>query len=63
MNRILNLFRIPPAVEIAKLAIAQYERDLIDAEATAAYNKKMTEYYREGIARLRQQWPQLVAPN
>lgn len=36
-------------------AIEDYERSLLEKEASAAYNTKMAEFYLEGILRLRAQ--------
>lgn len=57
MKRILSLFSLPTAAQVVKVTLAEYERKLITAEADAAYSKKLSEFYREGIVRLRQQHP------
>lgn len=73
MNQIITLleainpFRKTTAAQLAKTTLEDYERNLIVSESAAAYNRKMTEFYREGISRLRSQaaaqaqFPALVA--
>jgi hypothetical protein len=51
---IASIFRKPSAEQLVKEALEEYQRQLINAEATAAYQIKMVEYYRDGIKRLQQ---------
>ena len=51
------LFTKPAAALMAKETIEDYERELLVSENTAAYNKKLAEFYKEAIQRLRQQHP------
>ena len=46
-------FKKPSAKEIALETHEEYQRLLLEHEAKAAFHGKMTEYYREGIGRLR----------
>lgn len=41
-----------PAATIAEENIKEYERKLLDHEASASYHDKMVEYYKDGITRL-----------
>lgn len=50
-----NPFLKPTAAQVAKDMLEDYERQLIVTESAAAYQRKMSEYYREGITRLRSQ--------
>ena len=54
----INPFRKPTAAQVAKTTLEDFERHLIVAESDAAYHRKMSEFYKEGILRLRQQAPQ-----
>jgi hypothetical protein len=45
----------PSANEIRERNLLEYERSLVNSEEAAAYHGKMAEYYREGIARLKNQ--------
>lgn len=54
MNQYLrNLFQKPLAQEIVENELKKYARQLLDHQASAAYHKKMTEYYSEGLERLK----------
>lgn len=48
-----NLFQKPLALEIAENELKDYERKLLDHQASAAYHRKMSEYYSEGLERLK----------
>ena len=50
-----NPFRKPTARVIIQANLEEYERQLVNQEAAAAYHTKMAEYYREGIKRLQSQ--------
>ena len=50
-----NPFHKPTAAQVAKTTLEDFERNLIVSESDAAYHRKMSEYYREGITRLRGQ--------
>lgn len=56
-------FKKPAAALMAKETIEDYERELLVAENTAAYNKKLAEFYKEAIQRLRQQHPSYWLPS
>lgn len=53
--RLFNPFRKLSAHEMVHHTLADYARALLLAEASAAYHRKMTEFYKEGIARLQSQ--------
>ena len=55
LNELFNPFRKPTAEEVIRQALAEYSRQVIVQEAAAAYHRKMSEFYKEGIARLRSQ--------
>ena len=48
----INPFHKPEAKDIIQSTLEEYKRKVIDHSETAAYNKKMAEFYQEGIARL-----------
>ena len=48
-----NPFRKITADELRQQVINDYERELINAENTAAYSRKMAEFYQETLLRLR----------
>jgi hypothetical protein len=52
---IVRFFQKPTAAEIAKKELAEYQRQLLQAQANAAYQTKMVEFYSEGIGRLTKQ--------
>ena len=56
---LLNPFRQPSAEQVMSNLLEDHERELIIAESAAAYSRKMAEFYKESIARLRVQ--QLLA--
>jgi len=51
-NWIKKFYALPTAAEVAKTELESYERSLLTAQAKAAYEAKMVEYYKEGIKRL-----------
>jgi cob(I)alamin adenosyltransferase len=53
---IFNIFRKPKAEDLVREALEEYQRQLFNAEAAAAYQTKMVEYYRDGIKRLQKQF-------
>lgn len=55
IKMLTQLFRQPTAAELAKKELAEYQRLLLTAQANAAYQTKMVEFYTEGIGRLAKQ--------
>lgn len=55
LNAFFNPFRKPTVEEVIRQDLAEYSRQVIIQEAAAAYHRKMSEFYKEGIARLRSQ--------
>ena len=50
-----TMFSKPSAQVIIQRNLADYKRELITAEASAAYSTKLAEFYRQGITRLQLQ--------
>ena len=48
----INPFHKPEAKDIINDTLEEYRRKAIDYTESAAYSKKMAEFYQEGIARL-----------
>lgn len=55
LNAFFNPFHKPTAAEVIRRDLEEYARQVIIQEAAAAYHRKMSEFYKEGIARLRSQ--------
>ena len=53
MDILINYFKKPQAQNIIKDNIEEYARELIRHEAATSYSQKMSEYYREGLERLK----------
>ena len=49
----MNPFMKPLASDLINKNLEEYARHLVLEEAAAAYHRKMAEYYREGIERLK----------
>lgn len=49
----LNPFHKPSAQTIVQENLEEYQRRLVAEEAAAAYHRKMVEYYKEGVIRLK----------
>ena len=58
LNELFNPFRKPTAEEVIRQDLAEYSRQVIVQEAAAAYHRKLAEFYKEGITRLRGQTTQ-----
>lgn len=55
LNEFFNPFHKPTAEEVIRKNLEEYARQLVAQEAAAAYHRKLAEFYKEGIARLRNQ--------
>lgn len=55
-NTVFRRFK-PTLEEIRNRTLDEYERNLFEQEAAAAYHRKLVEYYRDGIARLKAHQP------
>ena len=55
LNEFFNPFRKPTAEEVIRNNLEEYARQLVAQEAAAAYHRKLAEFYKEGITRLRSQ--------
>ena len=55
LKLLLSIFNRPSAQSIRQSNLEDYQRELIGAEASAAYSTKLAEFYREGIVRLQEQ--------
>lgn len=53
--RLFNPFHKCSAEEMVQTTLMDYSRELLLAEASAAYHRKMSEFYKEGIVRLQSQ--------
>lgn len=53
IKSLLHLFQKPLAEEIVEHEIEEYQRQLLEHQASAAYHRKMAEYYGEGLERLK----------
>lgn len=51
----LNPFRKPTVNDLIKSMLSEYELNFVLAESAADYNRKMAQYYKEGITRLKAQ--------
>ena len=60
LTSIFKLFAKPSAQEIVETNLEEYERRLLDHQASTAYHKKMSEYYAEGLDRLKKFQPSPV---
>lgn len=56
MQQVFSRFK-PTIEEIRNRTLDEYERSLLEQEAAAAYHRKLVEYYRDGIARLKAYQP------
>lgn len=55
LKHITNPFTQPTVEELRKKTLDDYERQLMAQEAAASYHRKLVEYYRDGITRLKTQ--------
>lgn len=52
MKKLMDLFRIPSAKELAQRQLQEAERALLDMHSQAEHATKMTEYYQGVVNRL-----------
>ena len=55
LHEFFNPFHKPTAEEVIQKNLEEYARQLVVQEAAAAYHRKLAEFYKEGIVRLRSQ--------
>lgn len=58
LSKFFNPFHKLSAEDLIKSNLEHYARQLVAQEAAAAYHRKLAEFYKEGIARLRGQTTQ-----